>query len=91
MPLVGPIVLNFFHAMTNLNDCEYPRTNEIPNSTLCFLHRWMGKTLFPRDDVWIVRNDYLRPPYAMAHKIFVSHMKAMVAQWKGVSKRIGPV
>jgi hypothetical protein len=51
----------------------------------------MGKTLFLRDDVRIVRNDYLRPPYAMAHKNLVSHRKAMVAQWKGVSKRIGPV
>jgi hypothetical protein len=71
--------LEFSHSITGLNDCEYPWTNGIHCPTLLFLHRWIGVTRFPRDDVRIVRNDDLRLLYAMVHKIHVSPVKAMVA------------
>jgi hypothetical protein len=39
-------ILEFWEAITGLCECEYPRTNEIQNPTLRFLHRWIGVTLF---------------------------------------------
>jgi len=57
-----------------------PRCNDIQNSTLCFMHKWVAITLFPRDDPRTMRNDELMILYAMVNKIRVSPAKAMVKQ-----------
>lgn len=49
----------FWEAITNLDNCEHLRPNEIHNPTLRFLHHWIGMTLFPRSDVRTLRNDDL--------------------------------
>jgi hypothetical protein len=43
------------------------------------MHRWIGVTLFPRDDVKIVREIELRLLFAMVNKIRVSPVKGIVA------------
>ena len=83
--------LEFWHDITELNNCDKPRTNDIHNPTLRFLHRWIGVTLFPREDVRIVKNDDLRVMYAMVHKIHVAPVKVLVAHWLSVSERKGPI
>ena len=83
--------LEFWHDITELNECFRPRTNDIHNPTLRFMHRWIGITLFPRDDVRVVKNDDMRVLYVMVHKIHVSPVKAMVAHWLSVSERKGPI
>lgn len=55
------------------------------------MHCWIGITLFPRDDVRVVKIDDMRVLYAMVHKIHVSPVKAMVAHWLSVSERKGPI
>jgi hypothetical protein len=77
--------------ITKLNECFRPRANDIHNPTLRFMHRWIGITLFPRDDVRVVKNDDMRVLYAMVHKIHVSPVKAMVEHWLSVSERKGPI
>ena len=64
-------MLQFWQEITGNNECCYPRTNDIHNPTLCFMHRWIGITLFPRDDVRIVREIDLRLLFAMVNKIHV--------------------
>ena len=59
------------------------------NPTLRFLHKWMGVTLFPREDIRIVREIDMRLLYAMVHKIKVSPVKAMVQHWISAPSRLG--
>jgi len=54
------------------------------------MHRWIGVTLFPRDDVRIVRDIDLRLLFAMVNKISVSPIKGMMAHWMSSHKRMGP-
>jgi len=59
--------LEFWYDITERDECDKPRTNHIHNPTLCFMHHWIGITLFPRNDVRIVKNYDLRIMYAMFH------------------------
>ena len=54
------------------------------------MHRWIGVTLFPRDDVRIVREIDLRLLFAMVNKIHVWPVKGMVAHWLSAHKRTRP-
>ena len=58
-----------------------PRCNDIQNTTLRLMHKWVAITLFPRDDPRSVQNDELMILYAMVNKIRVFPTKAMVKQW----------
>ena len=51
---------------------------EIQNPTLRLMHHWVAMTLFPRDDVRVVRNNELKILYAMVKKIKISPMMAMI-------------
>jgi hypothetical protein len=48
-------------------------------------------TLFPRDDVRLMRNDQLMILYAMVNKIKMSPVKAMIKQWLRNFKMMGPI
>jgi hypothetical protein len=61
--------------------CYCPRTNDIHLSTLRFIHKWLGFSLFPRADIRIVRTDELKLLYAMVKRKKVSPMKFMMTQW----------
>ena len=68
-----------------------PRYNEIQNLTLHLMPKWLAITLFPREDVRPVNNDELMILYAMVKKINISPIKAMVQQWLGNFKMMGPI
>ena len=55
-----------------------PHTNEIHHPTLCFMHKWLGFTLFPRNDFRTVRNDELKLLYPMVKRRKVSPIKFMM-------------
>jgi hypothetical protein len=82
--------LEFWHEITSNNECHYPRTNDIQNPTLRFMHHCIGVTLFPRDDVRIVRHIDLRLLFAVVNKIRVSPIKGIVAHWMPAHNRMGP-
>lgn len=50
-----------------------------------------GFTLFPREDMRPICKDKLRILYTMVKKTKISPIKAMIKQWLGNIKMIGPV
>jgi hypothetical protein len=58
---------------------------------LRFIHRWLGFSLFPRNDFRTVRNDELKLLYAMVKKKKVSPIKFMMTQWAEIPGLKGAV
>jgi hypothetical protein len=58
----------FWQDMSNETVCHRPYTDEIHNSTLRFIHKWLGVTLFPREKFRITRVEELMLIYAMVKK-----------------------
>jgi hypothetical protein len=58
--------------------CYRPRTNDIHHSTLRFMHKWLGFSLFPRNNFRIVRNDELKLLYSIVKRKKVSPIKFMM-------------
>lgn len=65
----------FWKEISGKSDFKYPRTNDIHNPTLPFMHRWLGMTLFPRNDTSTFRIDELKLLYAMIKRKKVSPAK----------------
>jgi hypothetical protein len=55
------------------------------------MHKWLGFTLFPRNDFRTVRNDELKLLYAMVKKRKVSPIQFMMKQYKEISELKGDV
>jgi len=55
------------------------------------LHKWLGFSLFPRNDFHTVRNDELKLLYAMVKRRKVSLVKFMMKQWKEIPYLKGDV
>jgi hypothetical protein len=68
----------FWRDVSNDVVCHRPRTDEFHHPTLRFLHKWLGFTLFPREDFRIVRIEELKLLYAMIKKKKVSPIKLMM-------------
>ena len=81
----------FWKEISGKSDFEYPRTNDIHNPTLRFMHRWLGMTLFPRNDTSTFRIDELKLLYAMIKRKKVSPAKIMIYQWMDVFTRTGSI
>jgi uncharacterized protein YfkK (UPF0435 family) len=45
--------------------CHRPRTDELHHRTLRFLHKWLGFTIFPKEDFRVVKIEELKLLYAM--------------------------
>lgn len=73
----------FWYEITreNIFGKAQPCTSHIFHPTLRFMNKWMGVTIFPRDDIWTVREIVSRILYAIVHKICISPIKAMVQYW----------
>ena len=71
--------------------CYRPRTNDIHHPTLRFMHKWLGFSLFPRNDFHIVRNDELKLLYAKVKRKKVSPVKIMMTQWTEIPGLKGDV
>lgn len=67
----------FWKAISGSDDCSDPKTTEIHNPTLCFLHYWIIFTLFPGTK----SDNELKVLYAMTNKIRMSPIKLLVNFW----------
>ncbi|KAG0514367.1 hypothetical protein BDA96_10G185200 [Sorghum bicolor] len=83
----------FWHEITgeNLIGKTYPHTSHICHPTLRFMHKWIGITLFPRDDIRIVREIDNRILYAMVNRIRIAPVKAMVHHWITIARKNDPI
>jgi hypothetical protein len=68
-----------------------PQCNDLLHPTLRLWHKWLTITLFPRDDVRIVRADEMRILYAMVRRIKVSPIQAKIRQWLTKFNMTGPI
>ena len=71
--------------------CYRPRTNDIHHPTLRFMNKWLGFSLFPRNNIRTVRNDELKLLYAMVKRKKVSPIKFTMAQWAEIPGLKGDV
>ena len=55
------------------------------------MHKWLGFSLFPRNDFCTVRNDELRLLYAMVKRRKVSPVQFVMKQWKEIPDLKGDV
>ena len=81
----------FWREIFGKTDFFHPRTNDINNPTLHFMHKWLGMTLFPRNDTRTIRTDDLKLMYAMVKRKKVSPIKFMMNQWLKVFTLVGDV
>ena len=81
----------FWREISRKTDFFHPRTNDIHNPTLRFMHKWLGKTLFPRNDTRTIRTYDLKLMYAMAKRKKVSPVKFMMNQWLEVFTLVGDI
>jgi hypothetical protein len=76
--LIGFHKESFLESITGTESSGGARCNDIQNSTLRLMHKWVAIRCFPREDVRIVRVDELRVLYAMVNRIKFSPVKFMV-------------
>jgi len=69
---------------TGQTKCDAPRTIDIHNPTLRFIHCWLAITLFSRADARIVKINELKLLYVVVRKVRVSPVVYMINQWLGV-------
>jgi len=55
------------------------------------MHKWLGFSLFPRNDFCTIRNDELKLLYAMVKRKKASPVKFMMAQWAEIPRLKGDV
>ena len=55
------------------------------------MHKWLGFSLFPRNDFHTVRNDELKLLYSMVKRRKVSPVKFMMKQWTEILELKGDV
>lgn len=80
----------FWREISGEDKCDHSRTNSIQLPTLRFIHKWMGFTLFPRDDIRIVKED-LKLMLAMIKREKVAPIQFMMVHWSKVFNRIGAI
>jgi hypothetical protein len=67
------------------------RFNDIHNSSLRFLHRWMSFTLFPMAKLRSVTTPELKCLFGMVKRIKYTHVADIVDYFTNVSKISGPI
>ena len=83
--------MKFWREISKELTCYHPHTNKIHHPTLRFMHKWLGFSLFPRNDFCTVRNDELKLLYAMVKRRKVIPVKFMMKQWKEILELKGDV
>jgi hypothetical protein len=68
-----------------------PRTSNIQNPTLQFLHWILGLTFYPRVDIRPVRKEEMQLLYNAVNRIRVSSARSMVEYWSKNFTRDGDV
>ena len=77
----GKRFLREISRMTNFSEA---RTSHIELPTLCFLHKWIGFTLFPKYDIRQIRQGDAMLLYAAVKRIKVSPVKMWVDHWTDI-------
>ena len=70
--------VDFWKEISDKDSSTQPRTSEIHNPTLRFMHRWLAVTLFPRNDLRTVRVDGMKIMYSMLNKTHISSIIGMI-------------
>jgi hypothetical protein len=83
--------MRFWQDISKELVCHHPRTDELHHPTLRFLHKWLGFTLFPREDFRVVRIEELKLLYAMIKEKKVSPVKLMMHYWLTIPRLKGDV
>jgi hypothetical protein len=81
----------FWKEISDEDVCGHPHTNFIQLPTLHFMHKWLGMTLFPREDTCIVRIEDLKLMFAMIKCRKVSPVQFMIVHWLGIFKQKGKI
>jgi hypothetical protein len=55
------------------------------------MHKWLGMTLFPREDTRVVRIEDLKLMFAMIKCTKVSPVQFMIVHWLGIFKQKGKI
>jgi hypothetical protein len=55
------------------------------------MHKWLGMTLFPREDTRVVRIEDLKLMFAMIKRRKVSPVQFMMVHWLGIFKQKGEI
>jgi hypothetical protein len=76
----------FWKEISDEDVCDHPRTNSIQLPTLRFMHKWLGMTLFPREDTRIIRIEDLKLMFAMIKRSKVSPVQFMIGIFKQKSE-----
>ena len=79
--------VDFWKEISDKDSSTQPRTSEIHNPTLCFMHRWLAMTLFPRNDLRSVRVEEMKIMYAMLNRTHISPILGMIVYWLGTFQR----
>jgi hypothetical protein len=81
----------FWKEISDEDVYDHPHTNSIQLPTLCFMHKWMGMTLFPSDDTRIIKIEDLKLMLAIIKRRKVSPVQFMMVHWAGVFRRKGDI
>jgi len=79
--------VDFWKEISDKDSSTQPRTSEIHNPTLRFMHRWLAMTLFPRNDLRTVRVEEMKIMYAMLNRTHISPIIGMMDYWLGTFQR----
>jgi len=83
--------VKFWREISGKTDFFCPRTNDIRNPTLRFMHKWLAMTMFPRSSTRTVKIDELKLMYAMVKRRKISPVKFMMNQWLEVFTLVADV
>jgi len=81
----------FWKEIADSRTHQMPRTSNIHNPTLRFLHRLLGLTFYPRVDIRPIIKQEMQLLYAAVNRIRVSPARSMVEYWSKTFTRDGDV
>ena len=77
----------FLREITRKREYSKARTSDLEIPVLRFLHKWIGFTLFPREDIRIMRVADAKIIYAAVKRIKISPVQWWIDHWIHIPKR----